>query len=380
MSTDFFDAIKACNEKIECTAVRQWNNHPTRFHTCRYTRENATVNGIVYVQLFAGYRKLSGKVMCENLFPADTKGKDAPTAVEECNRNDDCVGVKDINDTGEEVLQCKHVDKKISASTTVTGTTYQRECVTKKGRKCEFPFTYKGNTYSDCTSEFNQDWLNTGFWCSTNSFYLGRTSLGKCAAWGTREAQLKNGISILVINTDEVSSSRSSNTLGPTGNSKNKTSTLIMNTDYTSSARSPNTVGSRDSNVMGIDGVYIYEGCTIFLVTIASAIMTCFAMRRKRHKNTKKITRDETNYEEDGYDCIGQLDIIPQTLDDATTDENIIPVSQNDDLNAILASRNPYHEGSLDINGNNEASNTIQIGTRSTECVTKMENPYYEGI
>ena len=54
------------------------------------------------------------------------------------------------------------------------------ECVTKSGpetgKKCAFPFTYKGNTYEKCT-EIDHD----KFWCSTEVDHNGLHVKGK---WG----------------------------------------------------------------------------------------------------------------------------------------------------------------------------------------------------
>ena len=43
-------------------------------------------------------------------------------------------------------------------------------CKTKSDQECDFPFTYKGNTYKNCTTDLlNNDSPNPNAWCATET-------------------------------------------------------------------------------------------------------------------------------------------------------------------------------------------------------------------
>ena len=89
---------------------------------------------------------------------------------------------------------------------------------------------------------------------------------------------------------------------------------------------------------------------------------------------------DEVNGEEDGYDYIGQLDNIQQNVDDGPIGENPLPLTRNSDVNAIKVSQNPYYEESLDPKNYKDLNSTAQARATTADHITKLENPYYEGI
>ena len=100
-------------------------------------------------------------------------------------------------------------------------------------------------------------------------------------------------------------------------------------------------------------------------------------------KNGKSISQppaNEETHEDDGYDYIGQIDLNQEGLLDVVIEENTLPTNQNENLNTIEISQNPYYEGTMEIGCPAKMSDMNQIEIGATEHMTRKENPYYEGI
>ena len=297
-ATSFYAAINYCNENKACKAVHQHPTSHTYFYSCKGTKKHGSNNGIFYVKGYKGYRIKSGNLWCDNLYSLGTKVDNVPTAIHKCNQNDDCVGVKDIDGQAEEVLLCKSLIKNIEASK--KGTTYQRKCVTKEKEKCQFPFTQKNKRYSSCTSDPHRKLMGVGFWCATSRYKLSARSVGEGAGWCKHGDDSYEEIS----NLDTVQA-----------NSPQDANMTIPNND----------------DIMDAYGGYIYAGGASLIVLIASAAVMSYYSKMKCKKEEMKSPDDDIKYEDDGYDYIGQLEMIPPNIGNVA-----LSVNQNEDPNTTV--------------------------------------------
>ena len=338
-------AIKKCNEMEVCEAVRQWEHKSTLFHTCTGTYKHTPGQGIVYVKGYAGYKKktMSGKLWCHNLLSSNTVFEDIPTAIQKCNQENKCVGVKvlDVDADEEKVMVCKRFDRITRKST--NGIIYKRKCGPKNGKKCKFPFIHNSKSHLSCTSD---PLIGVGFWCSNTSFHRGAISRVECVGLCENDESFVHEVSTSLADGVEINTSQTPNT-----------SSLI------------------DKSVMDIYGAYIYGGCGLFLLLMASAIIIACVIKRKHRMTNIECPAGDTRYEDDGYDYIGQLDMI-QPNEGTATDVDPLPMNEN----TVLVSQNPYYEESLELNEHDDPNSLIQTGTRMASHITMTENPYYEGI
>ena len=89
---------------------------------------------------------------------------------------------------------------------------------------------------------------------------------------------------------------------------------------------------------------------------------------------------DDAKFEDDGYDYIGQLDIIQHNVHDVKMGEDSLSTNPSQDLNAIKVSQNPYYEESLDPKNHAGPNSMARVAATTLDHITKLENPYYEGM
>ena len=124
----FSDAVKICNEKDNCKAVHHWTTSPEIFHICTGTKQRDATVGVAYVKGYEGYQKLGENVWCYDLHSGSKEFDNVPTAIKDCIKNDQCVGVKDIDNNGKKIIQCENFNNNTAHST--KGDTYRKKkCV-----------------------------------------------------------------------------------------------------------------------------------------------------------------------------------------------------------------------------------------------------------
>ena len=136
-----------------------------------------------------------------------------------------------------------------------------------------------------------------------------------------------------------------------------------------------NNSDSGSVSVLDTYGVYIYGGCTLLLSLIIVASIVFCVIKRKHDEKKMQSIHGDVEFEDDGYDYIGQLDTIQKCVRDVAVDGN-----QGDDLNVIKVTQNPYYEESFQLTSHDEPKSRVQTGATTNEHITKLENPYYEGI
>ena len=164
---------------------------------------------------------------------------------------------------------------------------------------------------------------------------------------------------------------------------------MIVNEIELSSPQETNTTVSNDKideedesveSLMVEYGVYIFVGCGLFLVLVALAIILFCFVKRSKDKKEMQSTDDEAKFEDDGYDYIGQLELNQQNVRGVAIDENPPPMNQNEDRNTIQVSQNPYYEEGVESRDHEDSITMAETGPRMEDHITKLENPYYEGI
>ena len=250
-------------------------------------------------------------------------------AIENCNEDTSCNAVQQWRDSKNLFSSCKDTKKQNLPN----GIFFVKGCATMHGLECQFPFIYKGTTYSSCTSEHNPAWSNqrSGFWCATSRYKGIVQGWAECEGWCKRGKQSNEE---------------------PSTSSLDSITTKTSQDPMTKGSLKPRIVDLNEQSFIAKYDIYIYIGSALIIVLISIAVILTYFVKRNRRKGQTESPNDDTKYEDDGYDYIGQIDIIQQ-------DEP---------------------EVNSDANSEYDSKNTTESGAKSTEHITKFDNPYYEGI